>query len=326
MANMKDKPHHLLAIARDTIAQEIVALQDTLLHLDDTIVSVTELIIRSEGRLVVTGIGKSAIIAQKIVATMNSTGTPALYMHAADAIHGDLGMIVPEDVVLLLSKSGETPEIRVLVPLLRRMGNRMIAMTASPSSYLASHSDYHLYTKVEQEADPNNLAPTASTTSQIALGDALAMCLLASRGFTADRFAELHPGGSLGKKLYLRVSDILHSDQAPAVPLDASLSEIILAMTTGRVGACAVLDGKVIKGIITDGDLRRMLNKSTDLSATTARDIMTAGGYSVKDTDLAVDALHILETHSINQVIVTGEDSHLRGILHLHELIKEGLV
>ncbi len=323
---MKDKKTDLLAIAQETIAQEIVALQDTLDHLDETIVSVTRLIIRSEGRLVVTGIGKSAIIAQKIVATMNSTGTPALYMHAADAIHGDLGMIGAADVVLLLSKSGETPEIRVLVPLLRRMGNSLIAMTAQPTSYLASNCDHHLYTKVEQEADPHNLAPTSSTTSQIALGDALAMCLLAARGFTPDRFAELHPGGSLGKKLYLRVSDVLPQQASPTVAPDARLAEIILAMTTGRVGACVVMDGDHIQGIITDGDLRRMLNRDADQSTTIAKDIMTAGGYRISSSHLAVEALQMLEKHSINQVIVTSDDEGLLGILHLHELIKEGLL
>lgn len=316
----------LLQIARTVLLEEVAALQNTAKHLDETIGTVTQLILDSDGRLVVSGIGKSAIIAQKIVATMNSTGTPSLYMHAADAIHGDLGMIGPSDIVLLLSKSGETAEIRALVPLIARMGNTLVSMTANPLSYLAQHSQHHLHTAVNKEADPNNLAPTASTTAQVALGDALAMCLLARRGFTAERFASLHPGGSLGKQLYLRVIDLISAQQAPTVAAHDQLPAIIMSMTKGRVGACVVVEGAAILGIITDGDLRRMLDRSNEVDTITARAIMTKGGHRIGSHALAVEALDLLQKYSINQVLVTDGDDRLVGVLHLHELIREGLV
>lgn len=316
----------ILRIARETIAQEIEALQAAHDHLDGQMELVVEHILQCQGRVVVTGIGKSAIIAQKIVATMNSTGTAALYMHAADAIHGDLGMILRNDTILLISKSGETAEIKVLVPLIRRMGNTSISITSKKASYLAQQTDYHLYTPISKEADPNNLAPTASTSAQMAMGDALAVCLLARRGFTPERFASLHPGGSLGKKLYLTVNDLLRSASCPAVPIDADLKTVILTMTKGRVGATAVLDQGAVVGIITDGDLRRVMNTDLQLSTAIARDLYTKGGYQVSSDTMAVDALEVMQTHSINQLLVLDDDKQLVGVLHLHELIKEGLV
>lgn len=317
---------NILSRARETIHREIQALQATHDALDGNIEGVVQHLLNSTGRCVVTGIGKSAIVAQKIVATMNSTGTPSLYMHAADAIHGDLGMIGPSDTIVIISKSGETPEIKVLVPLLHRMGNTLLSITSNKSSYLAQHTEFHLYTPIDSEADPNNLAPTASTTAQMAMGDAIAVCLLEQRGFTPDRFAKLHPGGSLGKKLYLRVSDVLLPTAPPVVTPDATIQDTILSMTKGRVGATAVVDKGQILGIVTDGDLRRMMKTQPDLTVITAADILTAGGHRINSTALAVEALEIIQAHSINQLLVTDDYGHYVGMLHLHELIKEGLV
>jgi arabinose-5-phosphate isomerase len=287
-----------------------------------------EAIVASKGRLVLTGIGKSAIVAQKIVATLNSTGQPAVFLHAADAIHGDLGMIQPADVVLCLSKSGETPEIKVLVPLLRNFGNCLIAMTARLDSFLARQADFVLWTPVEQEADPNGLAPTTSTTSQMALGDALATALLALRGFSAQDFAKFHPGGALGKQLYLRVSDLCALHDQPAVAATATLPEILLEMSAKRLGATAVLnDTQQVIGIITDGDLRRMLARAdVNYSQLTARDILTATPRHVVPDALAVDALALLREHSISQLLVLDEAGGYHGMVHLHDLVREGLV
>jgi arabinose-5-phosphate isomerase len=276
--------------------------------------------------LVVSGIGKSAVIAQKIVATLNSTGTPSLFMHAADAIHGDLGMIRPEDVVLCISKSGETAEIKVLVPLLRHLGNTLVGMTSKADSFLGRQADLLLHTPVDQEADPNNLAPTASTTAQIAMGDALATSLLASRGFTPQDFAQFHPGGALGKQLYLRVSDLYPQNERPVVTPKADIRQTILEMTSKRLGCTAVLDEQEhLLGVITDGDLRRMLEDGRDTQGLTAADIMSSQPRTIQADALAVKALEQMRANSITQLIVLDGQQYV-GIIHLHDLIREGLI
>lgn len=289
-------------------------------------IDTVEAIFATAGRLVVTGIGKSAIVAQKIVATLNSTGTPALFMHAADAIHGDLGMIQPEDLVLVLSKSGETAEIKVLIPLVRHLGNQLIAMTAKSDSSLARQADFLLLTRIDVEADPNNLAPTASTTAQTALGDALAMALLARRGFGREDFATFHPGGALGKQLYLRVSDLYPFNQKPMVGPTESLQATILEMTSKCLGATAVVESDQLLGIITDGDLRRMLERTKALDQLTAADLMSSQPKTIREDTLAVKALQVMREYSITQLIVTDEDSTYLGFVHLHDLIREGLI
>jgi arabinose-5-phosphate isomerase len=319
---------NLLEIARQTIqieADALRALADSLGESTDFQRAV-EAIAASHGRLVLTGIGKSAIVAQKIVATLNSTGTPALFLHAADAIHGDLGMIQPHDLVLCLSKSGETPEIKLLVPLLKNFGNPLLAMTANRQSTLARQADYLLWTPIEQEADPNNLAPTASTTSQMALGDALAVALLAQRGFSPEDFGKFHPGGALGKQLYLRVRDLYTLHERPAVHTEASLHDIILEISSKRLGATAVLDeaGRLL-GIITDGDLRRMLQRTEGFADVSARDILSPTPKCIGPDALAVDALALMRQYAINQLVVLENDRYL-GIVHLHDLVREGLV
>lgn len=278
------------------------------------------------GRLVVTGVGKSALIAQKIVSTLNSTGTPSLFMHAADAIHGDLGMIQSDDFVLCVSKSGETAEVKVLLPFLKNAGNKIIGMTAQKESYLGTHADFLLHTPISQEADPNNLAPTASTTAQAAMGDALATSLLALRGFTPQDFAQFHPGGILGKQLYLRVRDLYPQHESPAVSKKATLRQTILEMTSKRLGCTAVLTkkGKIV-GIITDGDLRRMLEKGEDISEVKAKDIMTKNPLTIQANALAVKALEMMREKSITQLMVTEKGIYV-GVVHLHDLIREGLV
>lgn len=323
---MKMDKKALVDLAKQAIATEISALQDLHGELDDTIVSVSTMIYASRGRLVITGIGKSAIIAQKIVATLNSTGTPSLYMHAADAIHGDLGMIGPDDLVLLISKSGETPEIKVLVPLLKRLAKPIIAMTAHCQSFLAQAAEHHLYTPIAKEADPNNLAPTASTTAQMAMGDALAVCLLAMRGFTTDRFAQLHPGGNLGKQLYLTAGEIAARNRAPATRTSNTAREVILEISQGLLGAAAVVDEhNAVLGIVTDGDLRRMMNTHADTKGLSVADIMTPGGLWVSPTTLAVEALQIMQDKSISQLIIKDNDGKYVGMIHLHDLLKEGI-
>jgi arabinose-5-phosphate isomerase len=306
-------------------AEALLALADSL---DDTtdFQACVEAIAASPGRLVITGIGKSAIVAQKITATLNSTGTPALFLHAADAIHGDLGMIRPYDLVLCISKSGETSEIRVLVPLVKNFGNPLIAMTANRQSTLARQADYVLWTPIEHEADPNNLAPTASTTAQMALGDALAVALLAYKGFSPDDFAKFHPGGALGKQLYLRVRDLYTLHERPLVGAAASLNEVILEISSKRLGATAVLDeSEHLLGIITDGDLRRMIQRGGDFSHLSARDILSAHPKSIEPDALAIDALTLMRSNSISQLVVMDDGKYL-GMVHLHDLVREGLV
>ncbi|HOE04539.1 MAG TPA: KpsF/GutQ family sugar-phosphate isomerase [Bacteroidales bacterium] len=314
-------------VARKVITSEIEALTGLVSYCDESFDDCVRLIASSKGRLVITGIGKSAIIAGKIVATLNSTGTPALFMHAADAIHGDLGMIQPDDVVMCISKSGNTPEIKVLIPLIRRMGNTLIAMVSETNSYLATESDYVIRTTVSNEACPNNLAPTSSTTAQLVMGDALAVCLLELKGFTQDDFARLHPGGSLGKKMYLHVSDICKMNPKPQVSPDAGIDTIILEITGKLLGATAVTDetGRLL-GVITDGDIRRMLQRNlSEIARLRARDIMNVNPKTIDADELAIHALRLIEKHNISQVIVT-ENGKYAGIVHLHDLIREGLV
>lgn len=304
-------------------AEAIAGLQNMINdEFEKAIVSITQ----AKGRLVISGIGKSAIIAQKIVATLNSTGTPSIFLHAADAIHGDLGMVQQDDVVMIISKSGESPEIKVLLPLLKNFGNTLIGMVGSTGSYLALRSDIVLNTTVSQEACPNNLAPTSSTTAQLVMGDALAIVLMELKGFGSDDFAKFHPGGILGKKLYLRVSDLYVRNEKPFVKEDASLKEVIVEISAKRLGATAVIDsyGKCT-GIITDGDLRRMLEKNIPVDSATAADIMTKNPKSINTDQLAVDALDIMRKKDITQLVVTKGEEYL-GILHLHDLIREGLI
>jgi arabinose-5-phosphate isomerase len=273
---------------------------------------------------VISGIGKSAVIAQKIVATFNSTGTAATFLHAADAIHGDLGIIQNEDIVLIISKSGESPEIKVLLPLIKNFGNTIIGMTGNLQSFLAAHSDLVLNTTVEQEACPNNLAPTTSTTAQLAMGDALAVCLIENNGFTSEDFAKFHPGGMLGKRLYLKVSDLIIKDARPQVAHDSNLKEVIVAITQNRVGATAVIKDNKIIGIVTDGDLRRMLQKEEDLAGITAAGIMSSHPKSIEEDQLAVNALDLMRKNSVSQLLVTQNGTYT-GVLHLHDLVREGI-
>ena len=303
-----------------------------MLSLVDTIgkdfVTCVNVVNEGHGRLVVSGIGKTAIVAKKIVATLNSTGTPALFLHAADAIHGDIGMVRPEDIVLCISKSGETTELKMLALLVRQSGNPLIAMVSRKDCSLAQHADHILLTPVAREADPNDLAPTASTTAQMAMGDALATALLALRGFEPEDFARFHPGGSLGKQLYLKVSDLYVNNQTPAVNTTSPLREILLEMTSKRLGATAVLfpGSRLLAGIITDGDLRRMLNGNPDLELLTAAEIMSTDPKTVDHGTLAIKALEMLRANNISQLVVTGRVGEYLGFVHLHDLIREGLV
>jgi arabinose-5-phosphate isomerase len=295
-------------------------------QLDDSFERAIDTLAGCKGRIVVSGIGKSAIIAQKIVATFNSTGSPSIFLHAADAIHGDLGMVQQEDVVVIISKSGESSEIKVLIPLIKNFGNCLIAITGNTSSYLAKKADFVLNTTVNQEACPNNLAPTSSTTAQLVMGDALAVCLMEGRGFNMEDFAKLHPGGTLGKKLYLRVSDLYTDNEKPVVKTDQSVKEVILEMTKKRLGVTAVTgaDGK-LAGIITDGDLRRMLEKSDSIENIKARDILTQKPKTIAPSEMAVNALDIMRKNEIMQLVVEENGIYL-GIIHLHDLVKEGLI
>lgn len=315
----------IISIAKQTIQSELDAMAGLKNAIDHDFADVVELILNSKGRVIITGIGKSAIIANKIVSTLNSTGTPAVFMHAADAIHGDLGIIQESDLVICLSKSGETAEIKVLVPLLRQHGNKLVALVGNSASYLAKSADYVLNTAVPKEACPNNLAPTASTTAQLVMGDALAVALLECRGFTAHDFARLHPGGSLGKQLYLRVSDLYIHNEKPMVEMNADIREVILEISAKRLGATAVMDKGVLAGIITDGDLRRMLEKNTDISSITAADIMTRNPKTIDSGSLVVEALTLMRNHNITQLPVM-ESSRYAGVIHLHDILKEGIL
>lgn len=305
---------------------EAAAVKNLVGLLDENFEAGIETLAACKGRIVISGIGKSAIIAQKIVATLNSTGSPSIFLHAADAIHGDLGMVQQEDIVIIISKSGESPEIKILVPLVKNFGNTLMAITGNTASYLAKKSDVVFNTTVEQEACPNNLAPTTSTTAQLVMGDAIAVCLMERRGFDVEDFAKLHPGGTLGRKLYLRVADLYADNEKPEVKAMQSVKEVIMEMTRTRLGAAAVTgtDGKLM-GLITDGDLRRMLQKSDSIGHILARDIMTINPKTIAPSEMAVNALDIMRKAEITQLVVADGDNYL-GILHLHDLVKQGLL
>jgi arabinose-5-phosphate isomerase len=315
-------------LAINTIKTEAEAVKKLADLIDDNFEDAVNFIYNTNGRVIVTGIGKSAIIANKIVATLNSTGSPSIFMHAADAIHGDLGIIQPNDVIICLSKSGNTPEIKVLIPLIRNLGNRnnkIIAIVSNMDSYLAQHADYVLNAHVDAEACPNNLAPTSSTTAQLVIGDAIAICLLNLRGFSAEDFAKVHPGGSLGKKLYLRVSDIIRNEK-PEVVVDADINAVIIEISSKMLGATAVLDkyGK-LQGIITDGDLRRALQKNNRIDNLTAKDIMSVNPKTIEYSEQAIKAFNIMEKYAITQLLVINNGKYA-GMVHIHDLLKEGII
>ncbi|MGD1846795.1 MAG: SIS domain-containing protein [Salibacteraceae bacterium] len=310
--------------AQRTLRLEAEAIQGVIESVDDQFVAAVEMVFSSQGRLVVTGIGKSANIANKIVATLNSTGTPAVFMHAADAIHGDLGNIQRNDVVMALSKSGNTPEVKALVPLIKNMGNKLIALSGNAQGYLAQHADYFLNASVTKEACPNNLAPTTSTTTQLAIGDAFAVCLLEMRGFSSQDFARYHPGGALGKRLFLRVRDLLHKEDKPSVAPNTPMQEVILEISSKRLGVTAVENEGQLVGVITDGDLRRMLEKGGDLQQLKAEAVMGHNPKTVQADALAVSALQLMEQHNITQALVV-EDHQYIGVVHLHDLLREGI-
>lgn len=294
--------------------------------LDNGFVQTIKVLSECKGRIVISGIGKSAIIAQKIVATLNSTGSPSIFLHAADAIHGDLGMVQHDDVVIIISKSGESPEIKVLVPLIKNFGNPLVAIVGNTESFLAKKADFILNTTVKQEACPNNLAPTTSTTAQLVMGDCIAICLMEARGFEASDFAKLHPGGALGKKLYLRVKDLCEGNEKPAVGITQSLKEVIMEMTRKRLGVTAVLNNAgQLAGVITDGDLRRMLEKTETIENIQAGHIMTQKPKTIEASEMAVNALDIMRQNNITQLLVVDGDRYA-GIIHLHDLIKEGII
>ena len=316
----------IIQSALSTLDIEIETLINLRACINADFVQTVETIVQSKGRVIITGIGKSAIVAQKIVATLNSTGTPSVFMHAADAIHGDIGIVQRDDTVICISKSGDTPEIKVLVPLLKNFGSTLISMVSNKESYLAIQSDFILHTPIAQEADPNNLAPTASTTAQMAMGDALAVALLAVRGFTSQDFAQFHPGGALGKQLYLRVRDIYPNHGAPSVFRTTNLKNTILEMTSQRLGAAVVVDdAHHIIGIITDGDLRRMLVKDLDIKLVRAEDVMTPNPLTIDANALAVEAMVLMRQKSITQLVVVNNEQYV-GMVHLHDLLKEGIV
>lgn len=318
-------PKAILDIAKKTIETEAKAIANLSSLLDETFAEAVDYILHSKGRIIVSGIGKSAIIASKIVATLNSTGTPSIFMHAADAIHGDMGIIQKNDVVILISKSGNTPEIKMLAPLIKQGGNKLIGMTGNPDSFLGKHADFILNTYVEKEACPNNLAPTTSTTAQLVLGDALAICLVELRGFSSRDFAKYHPGGTLGKRLYLRVSDIAMANLKPQVDVNADVKQVIIEISEKMLGATAVMKQGRIMGIVTDGDIRRMLNKFDNISGLKASDIMTTNPKTIGTEVLAVKALKEMQDKGISQLLAVDGDAYV-GVVHLHNLINEGIL
>ena len=315
----------ILASAKKTILSESQSIAKLADYIDNNFFEAVNVIHNLKGRLIITGIGKSAIIAQKIVATLNSTGTPALFLHASEAIHGDLGMIQEGDGVICISKSGNSPEIKVLVPLLKRFGNKLIAITGNSTSFLGKEAHYTLNTFVDAESCPNNLAPTNSTTAQLVMGDALAVCLMEMKSFTAEDFAKYHPGGALGKKLLLRVIDMLDITRKPLVNQDSSVKDVIVEISEKRLGVAAVVENNIVVGIITDGDIRRMLNKNETIAGLTAKDIMTVNPKTIQSTDMVVDALNIMEDFSITQLVVVDHGEY-QGVVHLHDILKEGIV
>jgi len=315
----------ILENARKTLELESKAIHDIIATLDDEFVSTVEYLSDFKGRVIITGIGKSAVIAMKIVATLNSTGTAAVFMHAADAIHGDLGIIQKDDAVICISKSGNSPEIQALIPFIKKRGNLVVAFTANPDSYLAKTADKVISTYVEKEACPNNLAPTSSTTVQLAVGDALAICLLNLKEFDAQDFAQHHPGGALGKKLYLTVGDLAKKHERPSVKIDTAIKDVISEITEKRLGATAVINHGGIAGIVTDGDIRRMLENYNDIGSLTARDIMSKNPITVDPELLAFDVLITLKSKGIGQLIVQDASGTYLGMVHILDLIKEGM-
>lgn len=321
---MKTK-QEILALAKHTILDESQSIEKLASLLTDDFADVVSRIYSVQGRVIITGIGKSAIIASKIVATMNSTGTPAVFMHAADAIHGDLGIVQEKDVVICISKSGNTPEIKVLVPLLKQRKNTLVALTGNIDSYLGVQADYVLNTFVDHEACPNNLAPMNSTTAQLVMGDALAACLLEMKSFSSEDFARYHPGGSLGKKLYLTVGDLSEKNNKPKVDATSDVKAVILEISSNRLGATAVVDNGELIGVITDGDLRRMLESEQEIATVRAKDIMSSGPKTIETKVLAVEALRLMESNHITQLLVTKNGIY-DGVIHLHDILKEGIL
>ena len=319
------KTNSIIQTAKETILIESNAIANLAKLIDADFEEAVKFILNSNGRVIVTGIGKSANIATKIVATLNSTGTPAIFMHAADAIHGDLGNVQKEDVVICISKSGNTPEIKILVPLIKNYGNKIVAITGNVDSYLGEHADFTLNAYVEKEACPINLAPTTSTTAQLVIGDALAVCLLNLKGFTSKDFAKYHPGGALGKRLYLRVSDLVENNQVPKVNQTDSIAKVILEISEKRLGVTAVMNNDKLVGIITDGDIRRMLSNTTEIALFQAIDIMGKNPKTISSDAMAIDALNVMENNSITQMLVVDNKNNYVGVVHLHDLIKEGI-
>lgn len=323
---MSQQQHNSAQTAKDIIHKEAKAIAKIADYINDiNYNNIISCLYECTGRIIISGIGKSAIIAQKIVATFNSTGTPSLYMHAADAIHGDLGMITQNDIVIIISKSGESPEIKALIPLINNFGNKIIAITGNINSFLAKAADFVLDTTIDEEADPNNLAPTTSTTAQLVIGDTLAICLLQLRGFTAQDFAKYHPGGALGKRLYLTTGELAQKNAQPYVSSDDSFTDVLLNISTHRLGATVVIENGTIIGVITDGDVRRLLQNNKDIYNVIAKDLMTTNPKSIDYNALAVEALNIMRTKNITQLIVTKDEKYF-GIIHLHDLITEGIL
>ena len=316
---------NIIALAKEVLQVESKSISDLQKYLNEGFSSTVHVILKSKGRVVITGIGKSAIIAQKIVATLNSTGTPSIFMHAADAVHGDLGIIQKDDVVICISNSGNTPEIKLLAPLLKKSGHKLIAMTGNMKSDLAIQADFCLNTTVEKEACPNNLAPTSSTTAQLAMGDALAVCLLKLRNFSERDFAKYHPGGALGKKMYLKVSDLFIKNEKPVVAPDDDVAKVIIEISSKRLGATAVINKGKLAGIITDGDVRRLLQKTLSLQNIKARDFMTINPKTVSKDTMAVDAFELMKAKNITQLVVADKSKFL-GFVHLHDLLREGII
>ncbi|MEI6695806.1 MAG: KpsF/GutQ family sugar-phosphate isomerase [Bacteroidota bacterium] len=313
-------------IALSTISNEAESVVNLKNYIDNEFAKCVDIIFHCKGRVIISGIGKSANIGSKIVSTLNSTGTPAIFMHAADAIHGDLGIIQPDDIIICISKSGNTPEIKVLVPLIKSMGNNIIAMHGNSNSYLALQADYNINCSVQKEACPNNLAPTSSTTAQLVMGDALAVALLECRGFTTSDFAKYHPGGALGKQLYLKVADLSVHNEVPKVTAETSLRQTIIEITSKRLGAAAVVENGIIIGIVTDGDLRRMLQKDISIEHLIAKDIMSLHPKTIQYGELAVTALNVMKQNNITQLLVVDENDKYMGVVHLHDLLREGII
>ncbi len=315
----------VVAIAKATLEIEAQSITALIQYVNQDFTQAVTEIFKSKGRVIITGVGKSAIIAQKITATFNSTGTPAVFMHAADAVHGDLGIIQQSDIIICISKSGNTPEVKVLIPLLKNAGNKLIAMVGNVDSYLAMEADYIINCTVEKEACPNNLAPTSSTTAQLAMGDALAVCLLECRDFKSEDFAKFHPGGALGKRLYLKAGDLATQNQKPQVKKTDTVRDVLIEISSKRIGAAAVIENNTIIGIITDGDIRRMMEKYENINELKASDIMSHQPKTIDADELAVNAINIMQQKNISQIIVTKQNNFF-GFIHLHDLLKEGII